>query len=184
VFELYHPSRALLLRSSWWFNFHIRCWSRGTVALLVRYSRLGWPLSCSRLLVDPSEPTGSLATLDREVNLMLQKKAERRVNDPSHGGFVDPVFSQEYPTLWDHLTQRKWDDGSERRTSTITLFADGACAKGLLKDRDAGLCLWIAAPTLLGLFEALELALCDAETEWRVDRQFEGQPAKRVKRGR
>jgi hypothetical protein len=54
----------------------------------------------------------------------------------------------------------------------------------LLKDRDAGLCLWIAAPTLLGLFEALELALCDAETEWRVDRQFEGQPAKRVKRGR
>jgi hypothetical protein len=184
VFALSPREKLALERSSWWSAYRIRCWSRGRVAWLVRYGWCGVPIGASTVLVAPEEPLGSLAILSREVEVLLQKKAERRVSDPAGGGFVDAAFTASYPTLWMYLTQRRWDDGSERRTSTLTIFADGVAAKCLLKDRDAGLCLWVASESVLTLFEVLEAALCDGETEWRVDRQLPDQKASRVKRGR
>lgn len=114
---------------------------------------------------------------------MLEKPANRKVAGISAELPRDVRAVKEYPLLWDHLSQRKWADGSPRQTSSLMIFEQDGVLKAMLRDKDAGLCLWVASKSLYGVLGALEAALGDPEAEWRVDRQAEGQQAKRVKKG-
>jgi hypothetical protein len=93
---------------------------------------------------------------------------------------TDPAFAGEYPLLWSYLTQNKWEDGTPRQTASILIFSDDGILKGMLRDREAGLCLWVAGATMDGLFVALEGSVGDPRADWRQDRQMAGQTAKRV----
>jgi len=95
---------------------------------------------------------------------------------------TDPAFANPYPILWSYLTQMKWEDGSPRQTSSLLIFADDGVLKAMLRDREVGLCLWVAGATVQGLWDALEGALTDPRADWRADRKFEGDPAKRQRR--
>lgn len=115
-------------------------------------------------------------SLLRKADMASRGGAEPRV-------LTDPAFAEMYPILWSYLTQTKWEDGSARTPSSVLFFAQDGILKGMLRDRDAGLCLWVASATWSGLLDALEGALSDPRADWRVDRQAEGQQAQRVRRG-
>lgn len=92
---------------------------------------------------------------------------------------TDGRFQKQYPLLWEHLTQAVWDDGTARVTSGITFFTQDGMFKALLKDNDAGLCLWITAPGFFDTLAALEMALGSPSADWRVDRKKGGGVAKK-----
>jgi len=86
----------------------------------------------------------------------------------------DAAFQKKWPTLFDHLTQTTWDDGTARQTSTLLIFAADGMLKALLKDREAVMTLWASAATLETLLGTLERAARDPDAEWRADRQEGG----------
>lgn len=81
--------------------------------------------------------------------------------------FQDPDFGQQHPTLHAFLTSVVDDDGKKRRTSTLLIFCEDGCCKGVLKERVHDLSLWVTARSILGVFEAAEEALCKRPIEWR-----------------
>lgn len=113
---------------------------------------------------------------------MLRKPSERRVQGQQVGSVERDEIATLCPTLWEYMTATTWDDGSARLPSSLLLFAQDGMLKGMLRDRDAGLCLWVAGSSISGLLGVLEAALLDPQTEWRVDRQQPGQTASRKKR--
>lgn len=106
---------------------------------------------------------------------MLSKSQERRSSGTAPDTAVDERFKNKWPNLWDYLTQTKWDDGTPRETSSLLVFAGDGRLKGMLKDRDASLTLWVAADTFERLLDLLEKACVDPDAEWRQDRP-QGQP--------
>jgi len=124
-----------------------------------------------------------LLTLVSEMSMGLLKKGEQRRVGGAAGSLVEPdTFSSEYPVLWSHLTQVEWSKDEPRETSSLLVFHQDGMLKGMIRDREAGLCLWMAAGSMTGLLGALEAGLCDPQAEWRVDRQAEGAKAKRVRK--
>jgi len=113
---------------------------------------------------------------------MLQRPSDRKVAG-ANGGKVEPCdLALQVPTLYEYLTQCSWPDGTERQTSGLLVFHQDGMLKGMLRDKDSGLCLWIAGKSLTAMLVALEAALLDPEAEWRLDRPPAGGQAKRVKR--
>jgi len=117
--------------------------------------------------------------------MSLLKKADHETrSQPGPRVLTDPGFAKKHPLLWSYLTQTAWEDGTARLTSSLLIFSDDGTLKGMLRDREAGLCLWVAGATFGGLLEALEGSLGDPRADWRQDRQQAGQTAKRqAKRG-
>lgn len=113
---------------------------------------------------------------------MLKPPGDRKVTGGVSALTPDPTFQRKFPILWEYLTKTTFDDGTPRDTSSVLVFLDAGTWKLMLRDKTAGLCLWVAAKTPTVVWEALEAALGDPSTEWRVDRQQAGQTAKRVKR--
>lgn len=91
-------------------------------------------------------------------------------------------WGERYPRLAERLTCPVFDDGTVRVTDTLTLFAQDGVWKGCLRDRDARLCLWVAATTPEGVLEVLEEALGDATAVWRADRAAGAPEASRMRR--
>lgn len=166
----------------WWEHYGVKVFQLGEDLHLVRYSRRGFPLDAATTRLWSGGYAIWLRTVEDEVEEMLQKPTNRKVAGVAAELPKDVRAAKEYPLLWDHLSQRKWDDGSPRQTSSVMLFEQDGVLKAMLRDKDAGLCLWVASKSLYGVLGALEAALSDPEAEWRVDRQAEGQQAKRVKR--
>ena len=95
---------------------------------------------------------------------------------------VDDEWTRRWPILHSYMTQTTWEDGSRRETAGLLVFAQDGMLKGMLRDKDTGLCLWCAACGLLPLLDAMEGLLCDPKADWRVDRQTEGAKASRKTR--
>jgi hypothetical protein len=98
-----------------------------------------------------------------------------------HGaGWIPPVaardcgFASRYPTLWEHLAEETWDDGSKRETSTLFWFVDAGLWKCMLKDRSAGLVAFWTGPTMEAVLDSIEVALCNNSVDWRRDRPAQG----------
>jgi len=87
----------------------------------------------------------------------------------------DPFFAEKYEALHEYLTMTAWEDGSERVTSTISLFVDQGQWKARLNDRDGGQVAFVSAEGFIALLEALETALRDGTLDWREDR-FSAKP--------
>lgn len=78
------------------------------------------------------------------------------------------AWQKGYPLLWEFLSQTKYEDGSERRLPTITLFLGTEGLQACLNDRDQGLAAFVTATTLEGLWGALEEGLKKDSLDWRV----------------
>jgi len=119
---------------------------------------------------------GNLSVPDRfvKVNAMLRKIPD---SPTQFVEVVDKVAMKRWPTLWEHLTQRSYDDESKspRQTSTITLFRreDGVLG-ATLNDRDNGRACFACSGSLEGLLDAIEKVAAHPDTIWREDRQKTG----------
>lgn len=166
-------------RVCWWWRDGVRMvrgrgvihgWRVGWTGVPVRYA-------CIPDVV-PADG-GSFRVLEGLAMSLLRRGDMEGRGGPGPRPLTDPAFSGDYPLLWSYLTQNKWEDGSPRQTSSVLLFADDGVLKMMLRDRDAGLCLWVAGATVTGLFDAVEGALADAKADWRQDRVQKGDTAKR-----
>lgn len=84
------------------------------------------------------------------------------------------VDAERRPLLWGHLTDTKWEDGSDRQTCTLFIFLDDNVLKGALNDRDNDLVIWGAGHGLDDLFDELEALLgCDVPP-WKPKAQPRG----------
>lgn len=99
----------------------------------------------------------------------MQRPSVRSGAPGGDGPPSDPAFAKRCPQLWAHLTDRQWDDGSEREGSTFLVLAEGPVVKIWLNDRAMGRSLWVAGPSLQGALDAVEAALNDPQAGWRVN---------------
>lgn len=144
-----------------------------------------WGIPYRLLRVGPHAPgqPQTRSNLIDEVWRLLTKGDLPRPQDAGVRQLVDGEFATRWPTLWAYLSQTKWEDGSVRQTSSMTVFQSDGMLKGMLKDSNIGMCLWVAGTTFMGLLDVLEAALCDPAADWRMDRRAQGDQARRVKKG-
>lgn len=169
-------------RMAAWKADRIRMLDFGGMVMGVRYSWFGYPeaIHCVPYVLEP-DLWGLLNRIEGELCRMLTKQScASRVTAGSRS-MSDPAAVAETPSLWAYLTQSAWEDGTPRLTSSLLLFEQDGFLKVMLRDRENGLCLWVAAPNLSSAFAAVELALSDPTVEWRLDRQAGHDSAKRVK---
>lgn len=102
------------------------------------------------------------------VMAMFRDLIGKKIDGTPGRDFSDPDFAQVYPVLHQFLTQPVDDDGKPRQLASIILFVEQGVAKAGLRERDAGLSLWVSADTLLGVYEALELQLSQSPVPWRA----------------
>lgn len=152
------------------------------VVFVVRYAPNGFPIKAWTLPVDPSGGMRELDRVDGEVCKLLKKPTATSGAGSVPAGYLDPTFAKEYPTLWQYLTQTTWEDGTPREPSSLLIFPQDGVFKCMVRDKAAGLCLWVACRQMSQLLDAVESALADPVAEWRHDRQGAGETAKRVKR--
>lgn len=113
---------------------------------------------------------------------MLQNKP------PAHVGADGPAlaapedFTDLFPHLWSFMTQTRWEDGTARLPSTVSVFLQHGKWTACLTEKNWGLILFATADRLEGLWEALDARLAEPKADWRQDRKVAGQQAKRVHR--
>lgn len=94
----------------------------------------------------------------------------------------DEQSKRRWPTLWDHLTQKFWDEAQRepRRTSTLTIFLrDDGRLGASLNDREGSKACFAAATDLYNLLDILEGVCSSDDTQWREDRQKTGSSARK-----
>lgn len=117
-----------------------------------------------------------------EQEIVMLERATRPKTEGGLSGTVDVDLAKKFPALAAHLCQAAWEDGDLRQTSTLAIFTGDGCWKACLRDRELGLCLWVAAKSFAALPGVLEAALGDPGTVWRVDRQASGAQASRKRK--
>jgi hypothetical protein len=71
------------------------------------------------------------------------------------------------PTVLEYLSSTRWDDGSERQTSTVLVFCEEGRWKACLNDRAMDRTAFVSGNTPEGLLTNLEAALADGTVDWR-----------------
>lgn len=114
----------------------------------------------------------------------LLSKADRPVPQAVSAAVMDEQeWSSRWPLMLAYMTQDRWEDGTQRQTSSLLLFKQDGMIKVMLRDKDTGLCLWAAGGGLFAALNAVEGLLGDPKADWRQDRQEPGTRAKRVQKG-
>lgn len=139
------------------------------------------------LVVDGWFPSAWLRTSDwPEVWSFLlwsraMKRKEKKRGQETQRAAEDPDLRERFPTLYDYLTSLTYDgeDGGVRTVSTLLVFAADDVFKACLRDRDEGVCLWVAGRTFGDLLRVLEDELANDTGVWRLDRAAGHQVAAR-----
>jgi hypothetical protein len=76
-------------------------------------------------------------------------------------------FVERWPELYLWLTQEAYEDGSDRKTSSLSLFFDGGLLKVMLNDRDTGRVAFTTAEGLLDACDSLERQLAEGTVVFR-----------------
>lgn len=169
-------------RRPWWCERGVYGVLRDDLVTLWRNGWTGVPVAVRQFHSGGLTARELLNLCERHAEKMLEKAAGRRIAGGVGEVVTDPEWSVLYPVLFEHLTQVVWPDKSARLTSSLSIFSDGSMVKAVLKDREAGLCLWCASKSFQELFGVIEALLNDPAAEWRVDRLQPGQKATRVKK--
>jgi len=94
----------------------------------------------------------------------------------------DNQAKSRWPTLWEYLTTRFWDEARRERrlTSTITLFLrdDGRLCASLSDKENRRTCFGVS-DTVMGLLDVLDGLADHPETVWREDRSQTGSSARK-----
>lgn len=72
-----------------------------------------------------------------------------------------------FPTLLEWIVTEQWEDGSERKTSTLMIFGEEGRIKLRLADRETEKVLWVTAESVKKALASLEADLVGGTGEWR-----------------
>ena len=120
--------------------------------------------------------------MNEEVKKMLQNKRPVAAGGDSVEVVEEEGFMASYPHLWRYLTQTRWEDGTARQPSSLSIFSQHGKWTIMLAEKNWGLILFATADRLEGLWEALDARLADPRADWREDRKSADAKAKRVQR--
>ena len=79
----------------------------------------------------------------------------------------DESFSKKYPLITEYLTAVKYDDGSSRETSTLSVYVQDGGFGVSINDRDCQRSLYVVATTLSEALAAIEKHLGKEDSDWR-----------------
>lgn len=113
---------------------------------------------------------------------MLQNKPPASIGADGPALAAPEDYTELFPHLWTYLTQTKWDDGTPRLPSPVSIFLQHGKFTACLTEKNWGLILFATADRLCDIWEALDAKLGDPKADWRQDRKTAGQQAKRVQR--
>lgn len=113
-----------------------------------------------------------------EADIMLKKSDQRVRVDGVASKLDDNDTKSLFPTLWDYMTQDRWDDGTPRETSSLLIFAQDGMLKAMLRDRENGQCLWTAGVSVATVMFQLDTALNDPNADWKADKAVPSTQAK------
>lgn len=165
---------------AWWYQRGVRLYYGDPECVLAVLDYFGRP--GPRWMMVPLHPevgTDPWELVERWSQMLLRKELAPKATENAGASLADPQFAKKYPTLWLYLSQTKWDDETLRLPSGLTVFVSDGLFKGLLKENNEQLCLWVAAPSFFGVLEALEMALNCPAPDWRNDRLKGGGVAKK-----
>ena len=109
--------------------------------------------------------------LKREAEKMLKKPTKTSGGVGARVVVSDAVLEERCPTVLQYLQNDTYEDGSPRRTSTITLFVEDGRVKACLNDRDNDRTCFVTAESLLDVLDALEVSVLDEGTVWKEGRK-------------
>lgn len=89
------------------------------------------------------------------------------------------AWQKNYPTLWEFMSQTTFEDGSERRLPTVTIFVGADGIQACLNDREQGLAAFVTGVTLDAVWAALEKGLREDQLDWRRSQQQYGKKSKK-----
>lgn len=160
------------LRQFWWWRYRVRVFSYRDRILLVRYNRLHLVPICSyEFWVPACEGDGLLSFLTGCMEKMQRRKRDRDDLEVGAGGLVDEEFKTFYPSLWEHLTADRFEDGATRKTSSLLVFSQDGRIKLMLKDKEEGEVAFLSATGVTSGLAALEEGLAAGKLDWRRDKE-------------
>jgi hypothetical protein len=100
---------------------------------------------------------------------------------------VDHASSAEvkkgWPSLHEWLTCARWeDDGADRQSPTLTVWAQSGQWKLCLRDRDQSRVLWLGAASLVELVDLADGIVLSPDAPWRHDDDAHERNGKRIKK--
>lgn len=98
---------------------------------------------------------------------MLRKPVPGQMFGPVERPFDDSEFKARYPSIYEYLTVTRWADGSNRVTSTISVFIDNGALKLVINDRDNNRSAFFSAPTFEDTLVRMEEALTEDSADWK-----------------
>ena len=111
---------------------------------------------------------GALKVAGHFIRNCEMKRPEKAGSVVVENTMPDGAWLKNYTMLSEMLTCEKYDDGSKRKTSTITAFVDQGAFKVCLNDRDMEQSLYRSGRSFGEALDALELALIEGkDDDWR-----------------
>jgi len=98
----------------------------------------------------------------------MKKPTFEHVEKAGKKAATDEGFAKKYPTILEYLTTTKWDDGTAREASKLSLFIEDGVFKVAVNDVDLKRSLYTSGETLEGALRATEKALQMPEADWRA----------------
>jgi len=80
----------------------------------------------------------------------------------------DQRFAEEYPTIVEYLSTTRYEDGSERLPSALSIFMEDGLMKVACNDKDVKRSLYASGQTLSEALAALDAALASPSPAWRA----------------
>jgi len=165
------------LEQRWWKQYRVRVYAFRSSVLLVRFSRTaGHPVCSYELDVGLVDVGGLPGYLEGWMNAMQRRKRDREELESAGGGLSDVDFMAKWPTLWEHMTVERFDDGQPRKTSSLLVYTQDGRVKGMLKDKEEGEIAFLTAPSFFGLLESFEEGLREGKLDWRRDKEAPARP--------
>lgn len=114
--------------------------------------------------------------LNRRHYELMEKEYERMglkkpVVAAADGGVPDRAQRGDdwvlYPALMEFLATDSYEDGTPRRTATLTVFTDGGLIKASVNDRDNDGVAFVTSESIAALLVVLEDKLKASSLDWR-----------------
>lgn len=97
----------------------------------------------------------------------MKKPVSGAAAPTASGSWCDPEFQLCYPSLGEHLADTKWDDGSPREVSTVTVKVEGGRFNLSLNDREERSSAYVTADTLHEGLRLLDEGILSGRLDWR-----------------
>lgn len=81
---------------------------------------------------------------------------------------ADEASLKKYPTLVEYLTTLRWEDGTDRKPSSLSIFVEDGAWKVAVNDKDLQRSLYISGETLQDALGSVEKALRGENADWRA----------------